>query len=827
MSFTSKFFGATSSSEEESNAEIEEKPKIVPSIAKKFLLDSSDDEDKKKRVVRSAESKKKEEYRNCTKKLKNSLKIKDFDSVLNEFEDLHKIINKYGDTELPLPVVKNLYEIEEAVRAFWDDKEAKSKLNKQKLKALTTLKQKLKKYNAEYVDQIEKCRTCADSFKSEFSDSGAEAAEDDFKQDFQAKKTEKKSAAHEFLKKEKTKEVVQKRERKVKSKASDKNIDQTNDLESNKNETQSNSILHQKNIQKSFNKALSIDFFNENIKSASSNQIIQKMFEIYRQRGKKISDKIILATFIEFKNLVDLTDINAAVKAKILLIIILMQVDMFSNDSALKYDQFKSIVSSFSNLLSLIKENPDVHIQPDISEDQENFTNPPYFISGNFIHYIFNIRDELNLILQNTDSYSLEYLSRMKDVLEFDQLVVLLQNYVELYGSETQICEIYMLRIEHAYYKLDQKWLISLTEQLSDLSIDGGNIKKDLCTDESFLDGLCRYLYAHGTENQKALAMMCQVYHHALHDRFSKGKQLFLRSQLQENIAQYDTNVKIMYNRALVQLGLCAFRKGFYLESYNALKDIQQSGMIKELLAQGLMRNIERTQKQEMKDRQKLLPFHMHVNLELVECAYLLSILVLEAAYSVSPIREVRNRFSGRGLVFLVRNFEKIPLSGPPESLRECLFAAYKSMRVGDWKGCVDNVKKIKCWKLLVNYNSVMEILVSKLKQQCLVAYLFVNCGVYTNIKISTLTEKFELNDCEVKALVNRMVVNDAFPAQWNEDSTVLHLHHNMLPNNLDMLCSTFIERLSSQIDQNNRLGEISSLIRSVKEKSRAYQIST
>ena len=57
----------------------------------------------------------------------------------------------------------------------------------------------------------------------------------------------------------------------------------------------------------------------------------------------------------------------------------------------------------------------------------------------------------------------------------------------------------------------------------------------------------------------------------------------------------------------MAQLGMCAFRHGMIKDAHDALLDIQSSGRSKELLAQGLMANKDRTAEQEKLERRRLV----------------------------------------------------------------------------------------------------------------------------------------------------------------------------------------------------------------------------
>ncbi|XP_009976569.1 PREDICTED: eukaryotic translation initiation factor 3 subunit C-like, partial [Tauraco erythrolophus] len=176
--------------------------------------------------------------------------------------------------------------------------------------------------------------------------------------------------------------------------------------------------------------------------------------------------------------------------------------------------------------------------------------------------------------------------------------------------------------------------------------------------------------------------------------------------------------LQILYNRTMVQLGICAFRQGLIKDAHNALLDIQSSGRAKELLGQGLLlRSLqERNPEQEKVEKRRQVPFHMHVNLELLECVYLVAAMLLEIPYMAAHEFDARRRMISKQFHHQLRVGERQPLLGPPESMREHVVAASKAMKMGDWRTChryvVNEKMNGKVWDLFPEADKVRAMLV-------------------------------------------------------------------------------------------------------------------
>lgn len=162
----------------------------------------------------------------------------------------------------------------------------------------------------------------------------------------------------------------------------------------------------------------------------------------------------------------------------------------------------------------------------------------------------------------------------------------------------------------------------------------------------------------------------------------------------------------------MVQLGICAFRHESIQDAHNCLADLLMSARVKELLAQGLMpqHRHDRTAEQEKVERSRQVPFHMQLNLDVIECVYLVSAMLLEVPYIAEHEFDAKRRPISKTFYHQLRTLEKQSLTGPPESMREHVVAAARAMKRGDWKKCYNSLVNEKMDKKVWNSFSIYEV---------------------------------------------------------------------------------------------------------------------
>ncbi|XP_077532872.1 eukaryotic translation initiation factor 3 subunit c isoform X2 [Haemaphysalis longicornis] len=903
----SRFFATGSDSESESESSEEEQiPQKAAPNANAYAF--SDDEEEAKRVVRSTREKRYEELTDIIKQIKNHKKIKDMSKLLTSFENLTKafqkakmVIEKEEGGNIPKFFIRSLVELEDFVTECWEDREGRKNMSKNNSKSLATLRQKLRKYNKEHDADIAKYRenpeeedeereededkdsdtddempgkkkvvTKAekDDVKSKFMKGGSDDESDDDSMDWGSSDESESSSssddekyggnlANKFLKNRAGGEKDEQKEQRRREKKREQKDKRRDDDEEGWEEVKGGVPLIMEKP-KMFAKDAEINHA----------VVLKKLNEIMAARGKKGTDRSEQIELLsELLAISQAHNLGPGFQLKIVFAVVASIFDYNPNiATCMKLDMWHKCLEYINLCLDILMEHSTISVGEHVAEESESLVAPPYRVKGCILTVVERMDEEFTKILQGCDAHSPEYVERLKDEKNVCKIIERLQTYLEGRGSASELCHVYLRRIEHLYYKFDPTVLAkhnkaesgdAATEKTevaetakaaaepekaateadkaaapaageeapatgeaggdqpaAAVGAEGAAPTQALNSLEQ-MEQLCKFIYAKdSTDRIRTQAILCHIYHHALHDNWYQARDLMLMSHLQESIQHADVPTQIMYNRALVQLGLCAFRHGNIRDAHNALLDIQSGGRAKEMLAQGLLpqRKEERTNEQEKIEKRRQMPFHKHINLELLECVYLVSAMLLEIPQMAAHELDGRKRMISKSFHYQLRNTERQPLVGPPESMREHVVAASKAMRVGNWRACfnfiINTKMNGKVWDLFHQADTVRAMIGQKIKEESLRTFLFTYSSVYDTLSIETLADMFELQKSVVHSIISKMIIGEELMASLDEPNLMVVLHKTE-PSRIQALALQLCDKVTNLVDYNDRLLEV------------------
>merc|ERR1719215_1421443 len=149
----------------------------------------------------------------------------------------------------------------------------------------------------------------------------------------------------------------------------------------------------------------------------------------------------------------------------------------------------------------------------------------------------------------------------------------------------------------------------------------------------------------------------------------------------------------------------------------------------RELLAQGISfaKKMKRTPEQERAERLRQLPYHMHINLDVLESSHHICAMLLEVPNLAMQTIDstAKSRVISRVLRRTLDQHDKLLFIGPPENPRESVVCAAKMLQCGDWQGAYDALKVLKFWDQIDPGNPeegrrVKEMVKEKIKTEAL-----------------------------------------------------------------------------------------------------------
>jgi translation initiation factor 3 subunit C len=310
--------------------------------------------------------------------------------------------------------------------------------------------------------------------------------------------------------------------------------------------------------------------------------------------------------------------------------------------------------------------------------------------------------------------------------------------------------------------------------------------------------------------------MLCHIAHHSLHDRFYEARDLLLMSHLQDNITSADVSTQILFNRTMVLLGLCAFRAGLIWEAHQCLSEICSS-RAKELLAQGMQsgRFNDKNEEEEKLERRRQVPYHMHINSDLMEACHLISAMLLEVPNMATEDANDRPRHISRYFRKHMDFMERQVFTGPPENTRDTVLVAAKALMTGDWQKSAKLLLEDQphVWNLLPGEGvaeKVKDMLRKKIKCEALRTYLFAYSQHYDSLSLSQLCRMFDLDARTANEVCSKMMINAELHASWDQATEIIILH-KVEPSKLQSLALQFADKANVLVDSNERLLEAKS----------------
>ncbi|KAJ2922019.1 hypothetical protein H1R20_g15078, partial [Candolleomyces eurysporus] len=715
--------------------------------------ESGDDEDKPGARILSAQEKRLKEMEATGKAMDNGLKINDWSAISNEFDKLVRMVQRQHNVSEPVPpfYLKTITNLESSVNgAIAKEKEAKKKMNATNAKALTAMKQKIKKALKEHEVEIKKYQQDPEAFE----------------RDYAAQTTRGEAAAP----------------------AAPTRAAPTGPVDEEFTTVGKGG------------KAMAF----------TSETIFKNLQAVQEARGKKNTDRAEQIRILEKLLEVAATSYQ---RIRVLLALISSRFDYNSAVSThMPSELWLSAQSEVDQLVSIVALDTQYSVQEVTDDYDELLERTPATeggvvrIRGSIISFIDRLDDEFTKSLQNIDPHGTEYVDRLKDEKVLYCTICRAQAFYEKTQQPDPLARVVMRRLEHIYSKPNAV-IQALEAAANETQVQPSTVLANQADTSALIHSLCVYLYKSGNTLLRTRAMLSHIYHHALYNNYHTARDMLLMSHLQESIHSADVATQILYNRTVVQLGLCAFRLGLIKEAQATLQEIFTTQRVKELLAQGVHQQRFQTlsPEQEKAEKQRQLPFHMHVNTELLEAAFLVSSMLVEIPLLASiDSEEQRRKAISKPFRRLLDFAERQVFTGPPESTRDHIMQASKALQDGDWEKCKDLVQSIKIWSLMPEAASVKEMLGQRIQEQGLRTYLFTYAPHYSSCSLSLLSRTFSLPLRTVTSIVSKMIWSEELSASLDQSAGVVVFHRIDLSRQ-QQLAQTIAEKLSAMVDQNEK----------------------
>ncbi|GAM17192.1 hypothetical protein SAMD00019534_003670 [Acytostelium subglobosum LB1] len=831
----SRFYASSSSSESDSDSSSSDSDVQVVPKTKARQVSSSEDEVEVKRVVRSGKDKLFDQFEKSLTETRQQIQDSEWTKVQTGFEATIKLVEKSANLiqkeGIPPAFIKILFVIEHGLANM----DTKKKLSPTNTKSVTILKQKIKKViSPTYEKQIKQYRDSPElagigagkakpAAAAPASDSESESeSESESSEDEKPKKpvaavpkkpaaaAAKKPPAGGFKKIGEDSDFSSSGD--DDSEESDSEFDDDSDESDTSSSDYGNEDTYNKWIKKDAKKPAPATAVKpkdrvQRVKPVeaatgdasatpdgaaapaveqrplTAEEIVKKLKDLHKNRGKKGTSPA--------KQIEELENLLSQVKNEkdtfdILYTLINSQFDLSPTlQTSLPIPVWKTTSQNILKLINILETDKNFVLLLD-HEEVSYLKEGQIMVRGNLLSLYEKLDEEYVKSLQhmNNNYPSTDYTARLADEDVLLSIGTKVQQYLEDHRQFSSASRAAVRRLAHIYYRV--------------------NVEQE-AANAAMLKNLSSFVYQYGDERLKARTILFNIYFSAIHNHFHAARDMMLMSHLQDNPTLMDVTTQILFNRSIVQVGLCAFRNGYIQEAQNCLAEY--SGLRKELIAQGVSmvnKYQEKDQLKEIDEKQRILPAHMHIPFDLIETVNLLSGMLI--AVPQNAARPFDNKF--KTCKFYQRHMDhldKQTFIPPAETFKDVIYAASKKLATGNWRSTIELISGLKLWTMIADADAVRERLNRIIQEVSLKTYLFTYSAYYSTMLLDELATRFDLPKNHVHSILSKMMANHEISASW-EHSTETITFHRSEQTKLQYLALNYSDSLINFVEQNERI---------------------
>ncbi len=365
---------------------------------------------------------------------------------------------------------------------------------------------------------------------------------------------------------------------------------------------------------------------NENLEVISDADIEKEVEDNSKKRGQNKSPMDIIQ---RLEYLYTKTS-NQFLQIKLLTLSNLICFDNYTNQfSAFPLSLWEKVYKDIEKLIEL----HDNLIKEKKEESKKDIENMSLILQNNLSTMMEKLENELYKSLQFNTSNSNDYISSILNEIKFLKLCKKSEIFYSNLKNINGIARIYLLVIMHTYYKSVSSIKILMKKNNIQFDKDDYIQKILLDNDKEYFKFLCNQTYQILDEENKVKVMLYQIYFLCIENDYESASRLFNSSNLYELISVFKSeSLKILFNRTLAQLSLCAFKNLDLEEVLRYLTPLCTKGptKLRDYLSQSYTRENEKNNLFDREDKKRAIPYIMKINIEDLDTIFYLSSMICD-----------------------------------------------------------------------------------------------------------------------------------------------------------------------------------------------------